>query len=171
MKSGIRCTLVRNRRIWMLLMGLAAVVVYAATPATDRPMAPDWTLQDPNGAPVSWADFAGKVVLLDFWATWCPPCRAMIPGMVELQTQYADQGLVVVGLSLDHQGADVVRRFAERFGVNYQLVMGDNDVANAFGGIHGIPTSFLIDRQGRIIDRHTGYLSKSDLKEWVQPHL
>jgi thiol-disulfide isomerase/thioredoxin len=142
----------------------------ASAPA-DADLAPAWQLLDLDGQPVSSADFAGKVVFIDFWATWCPPCRQMIPGLVELHEAYADQGLVIVGVSLDRQGPEVVRAFNEEFGVDYTSLMGDEAIVSAFGGIEGIPTSFLIDREGRIVEKHVGYVSKRNLQAEIEPLL
>lgn len=134
-------------------------------------LAPAWRLRDLDGQPVSSADFEGKVVFIDFWATWCPPCRQMIPGLVDIHEAYADEGLAIVGVSLDRKGPEVVRTFNEQFGVNYTSLMGDEAIVSAFGGIEGIPTSFLIDREGRIVKKHVGYVSKSRLKSEIEPLL
>lgn len=137
----------------------AGAATAAKTPTLTLPKlgpAPAWQLKDVNGAPVSFEQFKGKVVVVDFWATWCPPCRAEIPGYIEMVRKHGKDGLVIVGISLDQAGPDVVKAFAGKTGINYQLVMGDEAVVAAFGGVEGIPTTFLIDRQGQIRDRKVG---------------
>jgi peroxiredoxin len=140
---------------------VAAEKKSAAAPAAASALpriapAPAWTLKDLNGTPVSMAQFKGKVVVVDFWATWCPPCRAEIPGYIEMVRKHGKDGLVIVGISLDQGGPEVVKPFAAKTGINYQLVMGDDAVVAAFGGVEGIPTTFLIDRAGIIRDRKVG---------------
>lgn len=118
--------------------------------------APAWKLKDLNGAVVTSDQLKGKVVVLDFWATWCPPCRQEIPGYTQLQTKYGKDGLAIVGVSLDEAGPAVVKDFAGKFGINYQMLMADESVIAAFGGVEAIPTTFLIDRDGKIRDRKVG---------------
>ncbi len=125
------------------------------------------TLVDSKSLP----SLAGKVVLVDFWATWCPPCRQMIPGLIELQKTYGERGFTVVGLSTDQGEAGTVLKFMERVGINYPVALADGQLAQAFGGIEYLPTSFLIDRAGRIVSRHVGYMSKSELEAQLKPLL
>ncbi|MBL9202702.1 MAG: TlpA family protein disulfide reductase [Opitutaceae bacterium] len=117
--------------------------------------APAWKLKDVDGKDVAFAQLKGKVVVVDFWATWCGPCRVEIPGYVAMQKKYGDQ-LAIVGVSLDQGGPEVVKAFAAKYGINYALVMGDDEIQKAFGGIEAIPTTFLIDRDGQIRDRKVG---------------
>lgn len=140
-------------------------------PGGSQSRAPAWELPDLDGRAVKSGDFAGKVVILDFWATWCPPCRAEIPHFVELQREYGEKGLMIVGVSLDEKGPAVVKPFAGKFGINYPLVMGDQRIVEAFGGIEGIPTTFVIDRQGNIVKRHVGYGSKAEFESAIKPLL
>ena len=142
-----------------------------ARPAGAASKAPAWEVRDLDGKTVKSTDFAGKVVIVDFWATWCPPCRAEIPGFVELQKEYGEKGLVIVGVSLDQQGPRVVKPFAEKFGMNYPVVMGDEAIVTAFGGVEGLPTTFVIDRQGDIVKRHVGYAPKTDFETAIKPLL
>jgi thiol-disulfide isomerase/thioredoxin len=133
--------------------------------------APSWQLQDLNGKTVHSSDFKGKVVILDFWATWCPPCRAEIPGLVALQKQYGNQGLAVIGASVDEGGADMVGEAAQKLGINYPIVLADDNVQRAFGGITAIPATFIIDREGRIVKSHLGLVDKDEFENEIKPLL
>lgn len=128
---------------------------------TGRREAPDFRLTDLEGKPLQLSALRGKVVLLDFWATWCPPCRAEIPHFNELYTAYRAQGLEVIGLAMDQEGPGVVRPFVRENRVSYPIAMDDSRISRAYGPIHGIPTTFLIDRQGRIVKKFMGYQEKA----------
>ena len=131
--------------------------------------APAWKLKDLDGKLVKSSDFLGKVVILDFWATWCAPCKVEIPGFIALQKQYGEQGLVVIGVSLDNEPA-VVRRFMADFGMNYRVVLGDLMLLQAFGGT-AIPTTVIIDRAGDIVARHVGFTSRQTFENEIKPLL
>lgn len=150
----------------LICLETASALVQEAS--TARKPAPDWQLNEPNGKTVKFSDFRGKVVILDFWATWCAPCRVEIPNFVDLQKQYGDKGLRVVGVSLDEQGPEVVKKFVRQFGVTYPIVMGNQKVAEAYGGIDAIPTTFVIDRHGRIVNQHMGYDDKEAFEKEIQ---
>jgi len=136
---------------------VAAVSAHAAPAALPvLGPAPVWSLKDVNGTVVSSDQFKGKVVVIDFWATWCGPCRTEIPGYTDLQKKYGKDGFVMIGVSVDQEGPAVVKAFVEKFGVGYQIVMNEDAVIAAFGPMDAIPTTFLIDRAGQIRDRKVG---------------
>jgi thiol-disulfide isomerase/thioredoxin len=127
-----------------------------------------FTLKDMNGVEVKLASFKGKVILLNFWATWCGPCKAEIPSLVELQEQYGDD-LVVLGFSVDDP-VEKMRPYAAEYKINYPLLVGNGreDVQEAFGPLYGIPVSVIIDRQGRIAKKHSGIASKSQFEREIK---
>lgn len=137
-----------------LLAGAALLCNWFFQTAGVSETAPEWQLNDVDGNPMKLSDFKGKVVILDFWATWCPPCREEIPGFIALQEKYGDGGLTIIGVSLDKQGPLVVKSFMRRFGMNYPVVMGDEKIFADYGGIEALPTTFIIDRQGNIVTIH-----------------
>lgn len=120
----------------------------------------DFTLKDLAGKDVRLSDFKGKVVILDFWATWCGPCRMEVPHFKELHKQYKSKGVAIVGIALDQQGAKVVAPFIEKNQIEYVTLIGTPDVVSRYGNIRGIPTTFIIDQKGKIVTSFTGYRSK-----------
>jgi thiol-disulfide isomerase/thioredoxin len=139
---------------------------------------PDWTVTLPDGKKVSAADYDNKVLILDFWATWCPPCRKEIPGFIELQKKYAEKGLVIVGFSFDNDPSahDV---WIKEQKVNYLSIFMQTDPGKAVvdqfqkqvGEISSIPTTLVIDRKGRIVYKHVGYGSPEDFEKVLAPLL
>lgn len=123
-----------------------------------------------DGTPLRLSDYRGKVVLLDFWATWCDPCREETPHFVELQRQYGDRGLQIIGVSMDDTSKPV-REFYRQFHVNYPLVMGDAKTGEAYGGVLGLPIAFLLDREGRIVSKHIGPTKAETFDREIAPEL
>ena len=118
-------------------------------------MAPPLQVRDILGKPVSKADWAGKVVLVNFWATWCPPCREEIPELIELKKQYGDR-LQIIGISEDEDSPEKVLKFAQQKGMSYPIVMATPELIASYGGVPALPTSFLMDTQGRVVQKHSG---------------
>jgi thiol-disulfide isomerase/thioredoxin len=167
-----------HRRLTILVLALAVVVAAAVAVTVRRGRDPGWvddnrgtaapvrlarnplpvpefTVRTLDGATVAPADLRGKAVVLNFWATWCGPCIAEIPAFNALQSKYGDD-LVILGLSVDEVGADVVAAFAARQRIGYRLAMAPPAVQAQFGGIPGLPTSFILDREGRVVQKHVG---------------
>jgi len=149
----------------LLAPGLRAADDFKPAPA------PAWTLNDVDGKAVSFEQYKGKVVVLDFWATWCGPCRSEIPGYVALQQKHGPAGLAIVGVSLDQGGPAVVKKFIAEQKINYQVVMGDEQITAAFGGVEAIPTTFIIDRKGTIRYRKVGALPAEEFEAVLKPFL
>ena len=127
----------------------------------DRKVAPDLTLKDVQGSELKLSDYRGKVVLLNFWATWCGPCRVEIPWFVEFEKAYRDRGFAVIGVSMDEDGWQAVKPFVDRQKIIYPIVLGTDTAAQRYGGIESLPTTLLIDREGKIAGKHVGLVSKS----------
>ncbi len=157
-----------------LVAGLYLLNRYWIAPAgrnisdsSEHPLAPDFTLANLKGGELSLADYKGKVVLLNFWATWCGPCRDEVPDFVKLVESYGDQGFVIMGISMD-DGPEPVHEFYEEFKMNYPVVMGNAQVAQLYGGVFGIPISFLIGRDGRIYSQHMGVVPRSVIEAEIK---
>ena len=145
------------------------VVLFFAGCAKKEPFiatsAPAWQLKDVEGKVVSSEEFKNKVVVVDFWATWCVPCREEIPGYIELQKKYAKDGVAFIGISMDQQGPEVVKQFLDKNHLNYQIVMGEESTGSVFGGVEVLPTTFIIDRAGMIRDRKVGAEPAADFEK------
>jgi peroxiredoxin len=144
--------------------------VHAATvkPAKDRRDAPGFALKDADGKTVHLSEYRGKVVLLDFFATWCGPCKIEIPWFIEMERKNKDKGFAVLGVSMDDEGWEIVKPFLAQMGVNYRVVIGNDATGQLYGGVEALPTTFLIDKQGKIAKVHQGLASKRDFEDGVQ---
>jgi peroxiredoxin len=139
----------------------------AAAPVDSRKAAPDFTLTDSKGAPLKLSDYKGKVVLLDFWATWCYGCGIEIPWFIEYQNKYKDSGLAVIGVSMDDDGWKVVKPFVEEKKMNYTVVLGDADVAQLYR-VNALPVTVLIDREGKIAASYDGVVDRAACEAKIQ---
>jgi len=145
-----------------------SVSIASLKPGKDRHPAPNFSLKDGDGKTVSLTDYRGKVVLLDFWATWCGPCKIEIPWFIDFQRKNQDKGLVVLGVSMDDEGWEVVKPFAKEMKVNYRLVIGNDQTAQLYGGVDALPTTFLIDRDGRIAAVHVGLADRKAIENGIE---
>jgi thiol-disulfide isomerase/thioredoxin len=187
----------------LVIIGVVAVIVatYLADRATRQPRkgvqsvaagnsagkstlagkpAPEMTLKDLDGKDLSLSEYRGKVVLVNFWATWCEPCQVEIPWLIEIQQKYAARGFTVLGIAMDEDGAKVVTPWVqkERFDVNgaksqmnYPIVIGNDAAADKFGGLLGYPTSVLITRDGKIVKRITGIITPEEITKSIESQL
>lgn len=133
--------------------------------------APDFTLETLDGKSVRLADLRGKAVLLNFWATWCGPCKIETPWLVELQNQYGSQGLQVIGVAMDDSGKEEIAKFAKDMGVNYPVLLGKEAVGDAYGGVPALPESFFIGRDGKIVDKIIGLKGKGEIEDSIKKAL
>ena len=130
-------------------------IVQGGTSLKVGDVAPDFTLPAQDGKKISLSDYKGKVIIINFWSTWCPPCRKEIPDFIKLYNKYKDKGFIILGISSEDKAR--LKDFVQSNGINYPILIGDNSVAEAYGGIQYIPTTFIIDRKGKISKKFIGF--------------
>lgn len=154
---------------WLVGAVLVLMMVALAGPARAAKKIPVFSGETVNGqGKFDSASLQGKVVLVNFWATWCPPCRKEIPSLMKLQDKYRDKGLVVLGVSMDEGGRTMVGNFLEKQGVKYPVIIGDGSLAKGFGGVIGVPASFLVDRKGELVRRYDGFATEEELRQELE---
>jgi len=127
--------------------------------------APDFELTSLDGRKVKLSDFRGKAVVLNFWATWCAPCKIEMPWFVDLQNQYAREGLTIIGIAMDDSAPQKIAEFTSEVGVNYPVLLGTNKVSEAYGDVEYLPTTFYINRQGKIVGKVAGLIGRSEIED------
>jgi peroxiredoxin len=157
--------------LMVLLNGRCFADTKQAEPGAVGKTARDFSLNDLSGRRVRLSDFKGKVVLLDFWATWCAPCLREVPNFVQMQGKYKDKGFTILAVSLDEEGLAVVKPVAQRLRINYPVAIGSTQVADEYGGIQALPTVFLIGRDGTILQTFVGVADKSKYEDAIQSAL
>jgi thiol-disulfide isomerase/thioredoxin len=138
---------------------------------TKSSAAPDFTLESLDGKSLRLSDLRGKAVLLNFWATWCAPCKIEMPWFVELQNEYGPQGLQTIGVAMDDSSKEDIAKFAKDMGVNYPVLLGKEAVGEAYGGVPALPETFFISRDGKIVDRIIGLKGKADIEDSIRKAL
>ena len=156
----------------IFIAGIVLLFFITGVQAESIKIMPEFSLPSAlDGKKVSSEEFKGKVLLITFFATWCPPCRKEIPALNKLQTDYGEQGFSVIGMSVDEKGPKVVVKMIEKDKISYPVLMAKGKTARDFGGVIGIPTTFLVDRNGKIIKRYPGYVPRSTLEKDIKNHL
>jgi cytochrome c biogenesis protein CcmG/thiol:disulfide interchange protein DsbE len=155
--------------LWLAGCSSAPDSVRAASVKNEntRKTAPNFTLKDADGRSVKLSDYKGKVVLLNFWATWCGPCKIEIPWFVDFEQKYKDRGFAVLGVSMDDDGWSAVKPYITDKKLNYRVLLGNDTVGDQYGGVDSLPTTFLLDRTGRVAATHIGLVSKSDYQNEI----
>jgi cytochrome c biogenesis protein CcmG/thiol:disulfide interchange protein DsbE len=161
--------LTRARLSYALVFGLLAIgqMSAAVKAPKERKAAAPFTLKDAAGKSVSLSDYKGKVVLLNFWATYCGPCKIEIPWFIEFEQKYKDRGFAVLGVSMDEEGWEIVKPYIAKNKINYRMLLGNDTVARQYGGVDSLPTTFIVDSAGRIASTHVGLVSKSDYENEI----
>ncbi len=135
---------------------------------TQSTIAPDFSLESLDGKTTRLSDFRGKAVLLNFWATWCGPCKIEMPWFVDLQKRYGSQGLQIVGVAMDDGSKEDIAKFAKDMGVNYPILLGKESVGDQYGGVPALPETFLVGRDGKIVDKIVGLRGKSEIEDSIK---
>ena len=148
-------------------LSVAAPMV-APTGASAADTAATFSLRGLDGKPLRLSDYKGQPVVLDFWATWCAPCRASMPHLNQIQDHFQPQGLVVIGLSVDDGASSAVRRYADKLGVKFRLAMADEEVLDDYGPIRSIPTTIFINRRGEMVRRVVGYIDAETMEGFTR---
>ena len=149
-----------------LVFFLYAIVGKANCLNKENPSAPDFTIKDLYGNEISLSNYEGKVVFLNFWATWCSPCKAEIPGFVEMYEKYKDKGLTILGISLDRISENKIRDFAKKYKISYPVAKGSMALAREYESGRLLPETVIIDREGKIRHKHIGYMDKEIVEKF-----
>ena len=168
----MRVSYINNAIKPILLLGLAVGVLFFAVPSQAATKVPHFALPSPtDGKTIDINAYKNKVVLINFFATWCPPCRKEIKSsLIDLQKAYGDKHFTVIGISMDTGGrrAKIVTKFIEKIGINFPVVLADRKIANDFGGVIGIPQSFLVDQDGNVVKSYPGYVDHETFERDIE---
>jgi peroxiredoxin len=154
--------------LWPVAMHYAARAILESREVKPAKAAPDFTLKDAQGRRVSLSDYKGKVVLLNFWATWCGPCKIEIPWFIEFEKEFEARGFTVLGVSMDEDGWNVIHPYISEHGINYPIVLANEEVNQLYGGIEALPTTLVIGRDGKVAFLHSGLIGKSEYEKEIR---
>jgi peroxiredoxin len=154
--------------VWHSVLASAPVLPTTLQIESERKVAPDFSLEDAAGKAVKVSDFKGRVLLVNFWATWCHGCKTEIPWFLEFQREFDKKDFAVMGVAMDDDGWKSVRPYMTQKNITYEMVLGSEEIAARFGGSPGLPVSFLIDRQGRIASRHIGMVDREECHREIE---
>jgi thiol-disulfide isomerase/thioredoxin len=150
---------------------IAAAIGFVTSATAQQKKAADFSLKSADGKSYVLKKYRGKVVIVNFWATWCGPCRKEIPDFIEAYKKYKDKGLVIIGISVDKDGWSAVTPFIEESKINYPIVLANEQVVENYGGVEAIPSTFIVDKKGYIVDQQIGMMSLEELETKLQPLL
>jgi len=159
------------KHLTALLLGFVLISACGDSGRIPAGQAPDFTLPAVDGSMVRFSDHAGQVIIVDFWATWCAPCQEMVPVLSKLHKEFGQKGLVVLGISLDQEGLEILGPFIHENLIPYKVLIGNDRATRAFGGVSTIPTLFIIDKEGRLVKKMLGYHSYGELEKQVKMYL
>ncbi|MFM7232750.1 MAG: TlpA family protein disulfide reductase [bacterium] len=149
-------------------IGAALALLALAPVSAESRTAPSFNVRTVDGKTLRSVELRNRPMIVDFWATWCGPCRASMPHLSTMQARYEKQGLTVIGMSVDEGGPADVKRFAKRLNIQFTLAMANDDVLDAYGPINSIPTTFFINRKGEIVRRVVGYIDEETMEDYVK---
>jgi len=168
---AVVCVAAGGYLLWAPALHYIAQAIVESRVVKPSKLAPDFTLKDASGHRLSLSDYKGKVVLLNFWATWCVPCKTEIPWFIDFEKRFQSQGFTVLGVSMDEEGWKAINPYVAAAKINYPIVLGNEEVNQLYGGFEALPTTLLIDRDGKVAFLHAGLIGRDDYEKEIRPLL